>query len=214
MPEASSFKKIKELVISLDHDGVIQATRDALDQGLEARDIIAGGLSKGMEVIGDKFESREFFLPELMISAKIMKAALEILNPFLEKGSDASAGKIVLGTVEGDIHFIGKSIVGAVLEGEGYEVYDLGEDVPPMEFVKKAEEVGADVVGISALISIAVSKMAETISLLKERNIKAAVIVGGAAVTPGAVETIRADAYGQDAWAALKAVRQLLKKEG
>jgi 5-methyltetrahydrofolate--homocysteine methyltransferase len=143
-----------------------------------------------------------------------MKSVLELLRPLLAQGADESATNIVLGTVQGDVHYIGKNIVGAVLEGDGYTVFDLGEDVPPEEFVKKAVEVDADVVGVSALISAAVSKMAETIAVLKENNVSARIIVGGAAVTSVSAENLGADAYGADAWAALRQVRRLIKEGG
>ena len=171
MPFTQIFNRLKDLVVSLNEAEVAKVTRDALEDGVLPQDIISEGLAKGMEEVGERFERREFFLPELMLSAKVMKSALDILRPRLIGGGHDSAGKIVLGTVQGDVHHIGKNIVGAVLEGDGFEVYDLGEDVPPEEFVKKAQEVKADIVGISALISIAVSKMSETITVLKENKI-------------------------------------------
>ena len=153
-----------------------------------------------MERVGEGFEQGEFFVPELLLSARAMRAALEVLRPHLGAGGRSSAGTVVLGTVQGDVHKIGKSIVGVVLEGDGFRVHDLGEDVPPRLFVDKAQEVDADVVGLSALISLAVSKMAETVSLLKQSGFAGSVIVGGAAVTPATADTIGADAFAPDAW--------------
>jgi 5-methyltetrahydrofolate--homocysteine methyltransferase len=214
MANQALFDRLRDLVVELKADETRAAAEEALERGASPQDIISLGLSKGMEIVGERFERREYFLPELMFSARVMKSVLELLRPLLAQGADESATNIVLGTVQGDVHYIGKNIVGAVLEGDGYTVFDLGEDVPPEEFVKKAVEVDADVVGVSALISAAVSKMAETIAVLKENNVSARIIVGGAAVTSGSAENLGADAYGADAWAALRQVRRLIKEGG
>lgn len=214
MADQALFDRLRDLVVELKADETRAAAEEALERGVSPQDIISLGLSKGMEIVGERFERREYFLPELMFSARVMKSVLDLLRPLLAQGADESATKIVLGTVQGDMHYIGKNIVGAVLEGDGYTVFDLGEDVPPEKFVKKAVEVDADVVGISALISAAVSKMAETIAVFKENNVSARIIVGGAAVTSGSAENLGADAYGADAWAALRQVRRLIKEGG
>lgn len=214
MADQALFDRLRDLVVELKADETRAAAEEALERGASPQDIISLGLSKGMEIVGERFERREYFLPELMFSARVMKSVLDLLRPLLAQGADESATNIVLGTVQGDVHYIGKNIVGAVLEGDGYTVFDLGEDVPPEEFVKKAVEVDADVVGVSALISAAVSKMAETIAVLKENNVSARIIVGGAAVTSGSAENLGADAYGADAWAALRQVRRLIKEGG
>lgn len=214
MADQALFDRLRDLVVELKADETRAAAEEALERGVSPQDIISLGLSKGMEIVGERFERREYFLPELMFSARVMKSVLDLLRPLLAQGADESANKIVLGTVQGDMHYIGKNIVGAVLEGDGYTVFDLGEDVPPEKFVKKAVEVDADVVGISALISAAVSKMAETIAVFKENNVSARIIVGGAAVTSGSAENLGADAYGADAWAALRQVRRLIKEGG
>jgi 5-methyltetrahydrofolate--homocysteine methyltransferase len=202
--------RLKDLVLNLDGSGVEKATREALEAGNSPQDIISEGLSRGMEEVGERFERRDFFLPELMLSAKIMKTALDILRPHITEKNQKSAGRIVLGTIQGDVHYIGKNILAAVLEGEGFTVFDLGEDIPPEDFINKAEEVQAQVIGISALISSAVSKMAEAIIMLREHGLAAKIIVGGAAITKTSVETIGADAYGQDAWVGLKEIRKLI----
>ncbi len=202
--------RLKELVLNLDRAGVEKATREALEAGDSPQDIISEGLSRGMEEVGERFERREFFLPELMLSAKVMKTALDILRPHITEENQKSSGRIVLGTIQGDVHYIGKNILAAVLEGEGFTVFDLGEDVPPEDFVSKAEEVLPQVIGISALISTAVSKMVEAIIMFREHGLAAKIIVGGAAVTKTSVETIGADAYGKDAWAGLKEIRKLI----
>ncbi len=204
------FERLEQLVLKLDQKGVEETTREALAAGAAPQDIVSKGLTRGMELIGQGYQEGTFFIPELLLSARAMQAALEILRPRLVAEGLGSQGKVVLGTVQGDIHHIGKSIVGAVLEGDGFEVCDLGVDVTPQQFVTKAQEIGADVVGISALISLAVSKMAETVAVLRESDILAKVIVGGAAVTQATAESIGADAHGADAWEALRRIRRLV----
>jgi 5-methyltetrahydrofolate--homocysteine methyltransferase len=213
MADGELLDRLQQLVLKLDQAGVEETTREALAAGLLPQDIISKGLAAGMELVGQGYEEGELFVPELMLSARATLAALEILRPHLAGQGLGPPGKVVLGTAQGDIHDIGKNIVGIVLQGDGFEVHDLGGDVPPQEFVNKAREVGADVVGISALISLAVSKMAETIAILRQSGIPAKVIVGGAALTPNTAETIGADAYGRDAWEALRCVRRMVQGE-
>ena len=213
MADGELLDRLQQLVLKLDQVGVEETTREALAAGLSPQDIIAKGLAAGMELVGQGYEEGELFVPELMLSARATLAALEILRPHLAGQGLGPPGKVVLGTAQGDIHDIGKNIVGIVLQGDGFEVHDLGGDVPPQEFVDKAQEVGADVVGISALISLAVSKMAETVAMLRQSGIPAKVIVGGAALTPNTAETIGADAYGRDAWEALRCVRRMVQGE-
>jgi methanogenic corrinoid protein MtbC1 len=213
MAHAEFFERLRERVLGLDTEGVQRITREALDAGVSAQEIVSEGLAPGMDRVGEGYEQGEFFVPELLLSARAMQAALEILRPHLGAGDGSSPGTVVLGTVQGDVHEIGKNIVGIVLEGDGFEVHDLGEDVPPREFLEKAKAVDADVIGMSALISLAVSKMAETVALLKESDFGGSVIVGGAAVTRETAETIGADAFAADAWEGLRRVRGLARGE-
>jgi len=203
------FNAMKEHVLAFNEGSLLEIISEALDQGVAPADIISNGLSPGLEIIGQKFESGEYFLPELMLSGNMMKNALDKIRPYMSSTENRVSGYVLLGTAEGDIHYIGKDIFGAVLEGDGYEVHDLGVDVSPQEFLNKAKELNPDVIGISALISVAVSKVAETITLLKESNIQTKVIVGGAALTKDNSKTIGADGYGADAWQGLRIIREL-----
>jgi methanogenic corrinoid protein MtbC1 len=213
MANGELLDRLQQLVLNLDQAGVEETTREALAAELSPQDIISKGLAAGMELVGQGYEEGELFVPELMLSARATLAALELLRPHMAGQGMGPPGKIVLGTVQGDNHDIGKNIVGIVLEGDGFEVHDLGGDVPPQEFVDKARKIGADVVGLSALISLAVSKMAETVAILRQSGIPAKVIVGGAAVTSDTAEAIGADAYGRNAWEALRRVRGLVQGE-
>jgi len=206
------FNSMKEHVLAFNEGALLEIIEKALDQGVAPADIISDGLSPGLEIIGEKFENGEYFLPELMLSGTIMKNALDKLRPHMVTAEGKTSGSVLLGTAEGDIHYIGKNIFGAVLEGDGYEVHDLGVDVPPQKFLDKAKELNPDVIGISALISVAVSKIAETIALLKENNIQTKVIAGGAALTKDNSKTIGADGYGADAWQGLRITREFTKR--
>jgi methanogenic corrinoid protein MtbC1 len=212
MTKETLFDNLRDRVLNLDQEAVKQLTREALDVGLDPQEIISKGLAPGMQAIGEGYEQGKYFVPELLLSAKAMHAAIDILRPHLLAGANSSPGVIVIGTVQGDVHQIGKDIVAVVLEGNGYEVHDLGEDVPPVQFVTRAKEVNADVVAMSALISTAVSKMVETVALLKESDFKGQVIVGGAALTNETAQFMGADVYAVDAWKALTNVRSMIHR--
>jgi 5-methyltetrahydrofolate--homocysteine methyltransferase len=210
--EEKIFESIKTQILAFNEPQLIEKINEALGMGISPADIISKGLSSGLEIVGQKFENGEFFLPELMLSGNIMKNAIDKLRPLMVNSNGHSLGKVMLGTVEGDIHYIGKNIFSAVLEGDGYDVYDIGEDVPPHVFLAKAKEIDPDIIGMSALISIAVTKMAETILLLKDHDIKSKIVVGGAAVTSKNSKTIGADGYGFDAWQGVRMVRKLTER--
>lgn len=198
---------LPNLVLAIDQEGVEKATQEALGRGYSPQ-VILNALAEGMEAVGQKFECGEYFLPELVYCAEIMKSALKLLRPHMPKMTATTGKKVILATPKGDVHDIGKNILGGLLEGSGFEVHDLGIDVPSEEIIKKIQEIKADVVGLSALVSSGVSSMAETVILLKEKNIRAKVIIGGAACTPQTARTTGADAYGKDAWEGIEIIRQ------
>lgn len=212
MPDKKMFKELEESVISLDRERVTKVTQDALSQGLSPQEIISKGLVEGMKVIGDGFGRRELFLPELLAAGEAVKSAFSILRPHMMKAGISAEGKVVLGTVHGDIHDIGKNIVGALLEGNGFEVHDLGVGVPADVFVEKVQEVKPEIVAMSALLSVTVSSMAETVMILKENNIQAKIVIGGAATNQVVADEMGVDAYGKDAWDGVQKIQQLVKK--
>ena len=172
------------------------------------------GLASGLREVGDRFEKGEIYIPHIMLAAKAMKAGLEVLEPKIKElyRDVKAAGVVVLGTIEGDIHDIGKSIVALMLEASGFKVYDIGRDVPVDTFIEKAEEVNADVIGVSALMTTTMIGQKRLIERLKKLNLygRFKVIVGGAAVTEDWAEEIGAHAYGEDAVDAVKKVKALL----
>jgi len=191
---------------------VEQGVQGALNQGIEADVILNKSLIPAMGEVGKRFEEGEFFVPEMLISARAMKAGLAILKPYLVDSGVESAGIVAIGTVQGDLHDIGKNLVAVMLEGAGFEVRDLGVDVSPETFVNAAKE-GAQVIGLSALLTTTMPKMEQTIQALREANVlnKVSVIIGCAPVTESYAQQIGANAFAPDASSATRVVRQLIE---
>jgi len=209
------YRELADSVLSFDADIVVQASKKALEAKLDPTDIIANGLGKGLETVGQKFEEGEFFLAHLVAAADAVKKALtEVLEPELIKNKSEmkSHGKVVIGTVEGDIHDIGKNIVAALLIAGGFEVHDLGKSVPVEEFIKKAKEIGADIVGASALLSTTLPVQRDIVRAFDSEGLhdKIKVMVGGAPVTKEWVREIGADTFAESAVEAVKVAKQLL----
>ncbi len=188
-------------------------TESALEQSLEAATILEEALIAGMQVVGDRFRVHEIFLPEVLLAARAMNAGLAVLEPHLGKADVPSRGKIVIGTVQGDLHDIGKNLVGIMLSGAGFEVIDLGKDVSPEKFVNTARETGANVIGMSALLTTTMPTMRKVVELLKAEGLDGSVrtLVGGAPVTEEYAREIGADGYGFDAASAVERVKALME---
>jgi len=195
-------------------DETVDLTRQALSAGLEPMAIINQGLVPGMEVVGDKFQSGEYFLPHLIIAANAMQQAMEVLEPELKARQQAfeTAGTLVIGSVAGDIHEIGKSLVATMMSASGFQVYDLGVDVPTETFVAKVKETGADLLGLSALLTTTMTVQRQVIEALEEAGIReqVKVLIGGAPVSQKWAEAIGADGYAEDAVGAIELARQLV----
>jgi 5-methyltetrahydrofolate--homocysteine methyltransferase len=194
-------------------DEVAVATQKALNEGMSAREILNQGLIAGMDIVGRDFKAGILFIPEVILCARAMHAGLDVLRPLLTETGNASLGKIVIGTVAGDLHDIGKNLVSMMLEGAGFEIIDLGTDVQPEEFVEIARTEGVDLVGMSALLTTTMQSMKSTIDALGEAGLRDSVrvLVGGAPVTANFAEQIGADAYAADAAAAVDTARSLIE---
>ena len=193
-------------------DETTDGVRAALADDVEAETILKEGLIPGMEKAGDLFARGEYFVPELLFAARAMSAAVEALRPQLVKGGYEPAGKVVMGTVQGDLHDIGKKLVSMMLEGCGFEVVDLGPDVPPERFVEAVKESGAKLVGLSTLLTTTLPAMETTVRALRQAKLSDAVhvMVGGAPVTDSYAQEIGADGYAPDASAAAALARRLV----
>jgi 5-methyltetrahydrofolate--homocysteine methyltransferase len=207
---------IKEQIQKDLYDGkseeVRAATQKALDEGIAVKEILNDGLIAGMDVIGRDFKAGDLFIPEVLIAAKAMQAGLEVLRPLLAESGVPSLAKMVIGTVAGDLHDIGKNLVGIMLEGAGFEIIDLGNDVAPEKFVEAARNENADLLGMSALLTTTMPAMKTTIEALTEAGLRdrVKVIIGGAPVTAEFAEEIGADAYAPDAASAVDTTRSLM----
>lgn len=196
---------LSALVSELEEDKALEAVRSALAAGEDPMALVEG-LREGMSVVGARFEAKEYYLSELIMSAEIFKEAIGLIEPHLDGGGDGSKGIVVLGTVEGDVHDIGKNIVGTLLRCEGYEVHDLGVDVAPRAFLDKLEETGAGLLALSGLLTPAFDSMKVTVEALAQEGLreKVRVIIGGGPVNERVVDFTGADAYGFDAAEAVK----------
>ena len=195
-----------------DHERVAELTRQAIDQQAPPASILDDGLIGGMDVIGERFRRHEIFLPEVLMAAKAMYSGLELLKPLLIEGGVPSQGKIVIGSVQGDLHDIGKNLVGIMLTGAGFEVIDLGSDVAPERFVETASAEGAAVIGMSALLTTTMTVMKQVVELARQSGLseQVKIIVGGAPVSQQFADEIQADAYGFDAANAVDRIKMLV----
>lgn len=212
----SLIQEISEALQKGKSKNVKALVQQALDEGVDAKGILENGLLDGMMVVGGKFKRNEVFVPEVLVAARAMNAGMTILEPKLVEIGNEPVGKAVIGTVKGDLHDIGKNLVVMMLKGAGFEVFDLGVDVEPATFVEKAEEVGADVIGLSALLTTTMPNMKDVITLLEERGLreKYIVMVGGAPVNDSFAKEAGADFYTADAaTAAEKAKEAVLSKK-
>ena len=195
-------------------DSVEALVERALSQDMSAEEILNGGLVKGMNTVSEKFKNNEIFIPEVLISAKAMSGGLELLKPLLAEANVKSKGKVVIGTVKGDLHDIGKNIVAMLLQGAGFDVVDLGADVPLEKFVEFVRKERADVVGMSALLTTTMIFMKEIIEALENAGLRenVKVIIGGAPVTESYAAQIQADGYAPDAASAVDLTKRLLNE--
>ena len=213
MPETISVKEeLKEAIIKGKRDAVEPLIRKALSEGLGPEEIMDKMMIPAMDVVGDRFSRNEIFLPEMMIAARAMNTGLDILRPMLVAKGVSSKGKVVIGSVKGDIHDVGKNIVSMVLQGAGYEVIDLGIDAPPEKFVDAVRQHQPRFVLMSALLTLTMSMMEETIKALKQAGLRETVKVGvgGAPLTDSFAKRIGADFYGKDARAAVIKCNELI----
>ena len=198
--QAGRAKEVKALV------------QDAIDEGIPAEEILKNGLLDGMSIIGDKFKKNEVFVPEVLIAARAMNQGLEILKPILNESGVESVGKVCIGTVQGDLHDIGKNLVKIMMEGKGLEVIDLGTDVPPETFIKTATEENCDIICLSALLTTTMDVMGKVVEAAKDAGIrdKVKIMIGGAPINQEFCEKIGADKYTSDAASAADAAIELL----
>ena len=206
----ADLKALSEAVIKGDQNTAVEITKAALEEGTAAESILNEGLVAGMDIIGGRFKKNEVYIPEVLIAARAMKMAMEILEPELVKAGVEPVGTHLIGTTKGDLHDIGKNLVAMMLKGAGFEVIDLGVDVAPEKFVEQAKSSGSQLIGVSALLTTTMPGMEEVIKSLKDAGISAKVMIGGAPVTQAYADKIGADGYAADAASAVDVAKSLV----
>ena len=206
----ADLKALAEVIIKGDQATAVNMTKEALAEGMAPKTILDEGLIAGMDIVGARFKKNEVYIPEVLISARAMKMAMEVLEPELVKAGVEPIGKLAIGTVQGDLHDIGKNLVSMMLKGAGFEVIDLGVDVKPEKFVEKIKETGVTVVGMSALLTTTMPGMEKTIKVLKDAGLNVKVMIGGAPVTQEYADKIGANGYAADAASAVDVAKSLV----
>jgi 5-methyltetrahydrofolate--homocysteine methyltransferase len=209
---SETLSKLSTAVIEGNFKDITQLTQEAINGGLDAQQILNEGLMPGMDHIGVQFRAGNVFVPEVLRSARAMQTSMDLLKPLLIQSGVKMRGKVLLGTVKGDLHDIGKNLVGMMCEGAGFEVKDLGKDIAPEDFVKAVKEFEPDVVGMSALLTTTMRSMDQTIKALQEAGVRdrVKIIIGGAPVTGSFAEQIGADGYASNAAAAVEMVKKFV----
>jgi len=209
----ADYERMKQTILTGKVDEISGLVKKALEQGTNPQDIVGQGLIAGMNEVGVLFKSGEMYIPEVLVSAKTMHKGMELLRPLLSKAEAKTMGTVVLGTVKGDLHDIGKNLVGMMFEGAGFEVIDLGVDQPPEKFVEAVRKKEAQVIALSALLTTTMGEMPKVINALKEAGLRERVkiMVGGAPLNEKFATTIGADGYAPDAGSAVEKLRQLVQ---
>ena len=206
----ADLKTLSDAIIKGDQNTAVEITKQALTEGTAAKSILDDGLIAGMDVVGARFKKNEVYIPEVLIAARAMKMAMEILEPELVKAGVEPIGTLAIGTVQGDLHDIGKNLVAMMLKGAGFEVVDLGVDVGPEKFVEQAKAKGIQLIGMSALLTTTMPGIEKTVKALKDAGLSTKVIIGGAPVTQDYADKIGADGYASDAASAVDMTKSLV----
>lgn len=206
----ADLKALADAVIKGDQNKALEITKAAIAEGTAAKEILDNGLIAGMDIVGARFKRNEVYIPEVLISARAMKMAMEVLEPELVKAGVEPVGTLCIGTVQGDLHDIGKNLVAMMLKGAGFEVIDLGVDVEPEIFVEQVIAANAQLIGMSALLTTTMPGMEKTIKAVKEADIGVKVMIGGAPVTQDYADRIGADGYAPDAASAVDIAKSLV----
>jgi methanogenic corrinoid protein MtbC1 len=205
-------KKLQEAVIEMDEEAAVEYSKAVLDEGVDAYYAVMNGLAKGMDKVGQLYESQEYFVPELLLCSDALYAGLEILKPHIKAEDEQTKGQVVIGVVEGDIHDIGKNLVKIMLEAAGWTVYDLGRDVQLGRFAEEQRRTNSDIVAISALMTTSMLALPEAVKLIKASNPNVAVMLGGAPVTRDIAKSYGADGYADNAGQVVKEATRVLSE--
>ncbi len=211
MNENEILEKLRRTIIDGNPEDSIDLVNEALKAMIDPKRILNDAIIRGAEEVGLKYERGEFFLADMLLAADAINDSMDIIRPKLKEGQQETMGKFLIGTPEGDLHDIGKSFIIALLNGKGVDVIDLGVDIPPEEFLEAAKKEHPDVIGLSGLLTVSISKMIETVTLLKDEGIKAKIIVGGGILSEESCKRIGADDWTKDGWEGVKKIIKLLE---
>jgi 5-methyltetrahydrofolate--homocysteine methyltransferase len=206
----ADLKALADAVVRGDQNGAVELTKAALAEGVAVKSILDDGLIGGMDTLAARWKRNEVYIPEVLIAARAMKTAMEVLEPELAKAGVEPVGKFMIGTVQGDLHDIGKNLVAMMMKGAGFEVTDIGIDVPAEKFVEQVKSASVQVVGMSALLTTTMPAMEKTLKAMKEAGVAVKVMVGGAPVTQAYADKIGADGYAADAATAVDVAKKLI----
>jgi len=199
LTKEAALERLREAVAHFDVENVNHLAELALTEGATPYEAVMGGMARGMEIVGRKYQEGECFLPELLMAAETFKQGMNVFGPRLRYSATSSQGRIVIGTVEGDLHDIGKNIVSVLMEASGFEIFDLGVDVPSGRFIEKAKEISANVIAMSALLTTTLPQMKQVIETNRKSGVATKTLVGGAPLNDDVAKSIGADGYGRDA---------------
>jgi methylmalonyl-CoA mutase cobalamin-binding domain/chain len=212
LKEEQILEKLRNSIVEGISEEALDFVHKAIDANIKPKHILDEAIIQGAEEVGMRYEKGEYFLADMLLAADAMNDCMDVIKPKLIEEKHKSAGKVVIGTPEGDIHDIGKSIIVALLQGQGFEVEDLGTDVSPEKFVEVAMKINPDIIGISGLLTVTISKMIETVTMLKKKGVKAKIIVGGGILSEESCKHIGADAWSKDGWKGVKLIKELMKE--
>ncbi len=201
--------RMAQIVVEFDEDSIDGVCNEALEAGIDPNEAILNGLARGMNRVGELYESQEYGIPEVLLCADVLNRGMDILKPHIKGAGDKVSARVVIGTVEGDIHCIGKNIVGLMLEVGGFQVTDLGEDVSPEQFIEEIEKQGCDILALSTMMTTTLSSMKNIIDKVAHQFPETRFLVGGASVTPETSERFGASGYAENATEAVKTARRL-----
>jgi 5-methyltetrahydrofolate--homocysteine methyltransferase len=209
------FSRLRECIVEFRVNEIGQVAQEAIDAGVSPLEVVTKGMSRGMSIIGQQYEKGELFLSELIMAGETMKEGMKVLEPYLEKNPGKKLGTVVIGTVKGDLHDIGKNIVKSLLVARGFETHDLGVDVPPEEFVERIRDTSTDILGLSALLTTTIPEIKNTIDAIEKASLRnrLKIIVGGAALTEEVAKELGADAYAENAVIGAKICEKWIKND-
>jgi len=210
LDESEILGKLRKAIISGIPEDATELVHEALEAGVDSKLILNNAVIQGAETVGLKYEEGEFFLGDMLLAADAINNCIDAIKLKLKDATHLTLGKVLIGTPEGDLHSIGKSLVIALLQGQGFEVIDLGVDVPPEKFLEAAKKENVDIIGISGLLTMTISKMTETVVLLKRKGIKAKIILGGGILSEESCRQIGADGWAKDGWEGVKLIKKLM----